>query len=110
MSGGRSPLLADLTQEASCRSEQGGFKIFCFPLSNEKLIYRDQLMRQFIHVYEVRPRKDRRGVDLISDVLPFACLWYGELNATSNAVDYTKFYRRTTLSSVTLEASRLWIV
>jgi hypothetical protein len=24
-----------------------------------------------IHVYEVRPRKDHRGVDLISDVLPF---------------------------------------
>jgi hypothetical protein len=24
-----------------------------------------------IHVYEVRPRKDKRGVDLISDALPF---------------------------------------
>ena len=24
-----------------------------------------------MHVYEVRPRKDKRGVDLISDVLPF---------------------------------------
>jgi hypothetical protein len=23
------------------------------------------------HVYEVRPRKDHRGVDLISDALPF---------------------------------------
>jgi hypothetical protein len=23
------------------------------------------------HVYEVRPRKDKRGVDLISEVLPF---------------------------------------
>jgi hypothetical protein len=30
------------------------------------------------HVYEVRPRKDHRGVDLISDVLPFRRLWYGE--------------------------------
>ncbi len=28
------------------------------------------------HVYEVRPRKDRRGVDLISDALPFGRLWY----------------------------------
>jgi hypothetical protein len=27
------------------------------------------------HVYEVRPRKDKRGVDLISDVLPFGRLW-----------------------------------
>jgi hypothetical protein len=24
-----------------------------------------------MHVYEVRPRKDRRGFDLISDALPF---------------------------------------
>ena len=28
-----------------------------------------------------RPRKDKIGVDLISDVLPFGCLWYGEPNA-----------------------------
>jgi hypothetical protein len=26
--------------------------------------------------YEVRSRKDHRGVDLISDVLPFGRLWY----------------------------------
>ena len=29
-----------------------------------------------MHVYEVRPRKDRPGVDLISAVLPFRRLWY----------------------------------
>jgi len=28
------------------------------------------------HLYEVRPRKDKRGADLISDVLPFGRLWY----------------------------------
>jgi hypothetical protein len=33
------------------------------------------------HVYEVRPRRDKRGVDLISDALPFGRLWYGEPNA-----------------------------
>ena len=27
-----------------------------------------------MHVYEVRPRKDRRGVNLISDALPFGRL------------------------------------
>jgi hypothetical protein len=43
-----------------------------------------------MHVYEVRPRKDKRGVDLISDVLPFGRLWYGE----PNAVSYAKFYSR----------------
>jgi hypothetical protein len=29
-------------------------------------------MKAIKHLYEVRPRKDRRGVDLISDVLPSA--------------------------------------
>jgi hypothetical protein len=33
------------------------------------------------HEYEVRTRKDHRGVDLISDVLPFGRLWYGEFAA-----------------------------
>jgi hypothetical protein len=28
------------------------------------------------HVYEVHPRKDKRGFDLIFDALPFGCLWY----------------------------------
>jgi len=28
-----------------------------------------------MHIYEVRPRKDKRGVDLISDALPFGRLW-----------------------------------
>jgi hypothetical protein len=46
------------------------------------------------HVYEVRPRRDRRGVDLISDALPFGRLWSGEPNAIRNAVDYAKFYSR----------------
>jgi hypothetical protein len=29
-----------------------------------------------MHVYDVRPRKDKRGVDLIFDALPFGRLWY----------------------------------
>jgi len=40
------------------------------------------------HVYEIRPRRDRRGFDLTSDVLPFGRLWYGESNAASNAVGH----------------------
>jgi hypothetical protein len=56
-------------------------------------------MRVFIrsnemHVYEVRPRKDKRGVDLISDALPFGRLRYGQPNAATNAVDYAKFRSR----------------
>jgi len=41
-----------------------------------------------MHVYEVRPRKDKRGVDLISERLPFGRLWYAEPNAISNAIGY----------------------
>jgi hypothetical protein len=44
------------------------------------------------HVYEVRPRKDHRGVDLISDALPFGLLWYGEPNPVGNTIDFAKFY------------------
>jgi hypothetical protein len=40
-----------------------------------------------IHSYEVQPRKDKRGVDLISDALPFGGLWYAEPNAVGNAID-----------------------
>ena len=34
------------------------------------------MMTSSQHVYEVRPRKDKRGVDLICDALPFGGLWY----------------------------------
>jgi hypothetical protein len=47
-----------------------------------------------MHVYEVIPRKNYRGVDLISDALPFSRLWYSEPNAVSSAVDYAKFFSR----------------
>ncbi len=43
------------------------------------------------HVYEVRPHKDHRGVDLISDALPFGRLWYDK---PDDAIDYAKFYSR----------------
>ena len=46
------------------------------------------------HIYEVRPRKDHRGVDLISHTLPFGRLWYGEPDAIANAIGYAKFFSR----------------
>ena len=42
-------------------------------------------------IYEVRPRKDKRGVDLISDALPFGRLWYTEI---PHALGYAKFRSR----------------
>ncbi len=44
-----------------------------------------------MHVYEVPPAQDKRGVDLISDALPFGRLWYTK---ASNAFDYAQFYSR----------------
>jgi hypothetical protein len=38
--------------------------------------------------------KDKRGVDLVSDALPFSRLWYGESDAVASAIDYAKFRRR----------------
>ena len=43
------------------------------------------------HAYEVRPRKDKRGVDLISDVLPLGRLRYTEIPHT---IGYAQFYSR----------------
>ena len=48
----------------------------------------------FMHVYKVRPRKDKRGFDLISDALPFGRLWHGEPNAVVNAIGYAEHRSR----------------
>jgi len=50
-------------------------------------------MRGIKHGYEIRPRKDKRGVDLISDVLPFCRLSYGEPDAVSDAIGYAQLRR-----------------
>jgi hypothetical protein len=44
-----------------------------------------------MHAYEVRPRKDHRGANLISDALPFGRLWYTQV---SHAIGYAEFYSR----------------
>jgi hypothetical protein len=44
-----------------------------------------------MHAYEIRPRKDHRGVDLTSDALPFGRLWCSEV---TDAIGYAKFYSR----------------
>jgi hypothetical protein len=51
-------------------------------------------LEKLIHLYEVHPRKDHRGFDLISGALPFGRLWYAEPNAISNAIGYAKFFSR----------------
>ena len=46
---------------------------------------------QKTHTYEVHPRRDHHGVNLISEVLPFGRLLYLEVR---EAVAYAKFYSR----------------
>jgi hypothetical protein len=46
------------------------------------------------HVYEIRPRADHHGVDLMSDALRFGSLWYAGPSAISNAVRFAKFFSR----------------
>jgi len=42
-------------------------------------------------VYEVRPRKSRDGVDLISDQFRYGPIWYAGPDAVRNAVAYAKY-------------------
>jgi hypothetical protein len=44
-----------------------------------------------VHIYEVRPRKNKRGVTLISDVLKYGAVWYTGPNAVVNAISGAKF-------------------
>ena len=47
--------------------------------------------------YEIRPREDQDGFDLISDRLPYGPIWYAGPDAVRNAVAYAK-YRSWSLS------------
>jgi len=62
------------------------------PLKQRRVFNRTGVFpTQEMHTYEVRPRKDHRGVNLIGDMLPFGRLLYLEVR---EAVDYAKFYSR----------------
>jgi hypothetical protein len=47
--------------------------------------------------YEIRPREDQDGFDLIGDRLPYGPIWYTGPDAVRNAVAYAK-YRSWSLS------------
>ena len=42
-------------------------------------------------VYEVRPRKSRDGVDLISDRFRYGPIWYAGPDAVRQAIAYAKY-------------------
>src|SRR5919109_3416289 len=56
----------------------------------------DRLKRSTIltHIYEIRPRADKHGFDLISDALPYSPLWYRGPNAIRDAIEHAKHRSR----------------
>jgi hypothetical protein len=42
-------------------------------------------------LYEVRPRKDREGIDLISELFRYGPIWYAGPDAVRNAIAYAKY-------------------
>ena len=42
-------------------------------------------------LYEVRPRRDREGIDLISELFRYGPIWYAGPDAVRNAIAYAKY-------------------
>jgi len=42
-------------------------------------------------LYEVRPRQDREGMDLISELFRYGPIWYAGPDAVRNAIAYAKY-------------------
>ena len=42
-------------------------------------------------LYEVRPRKDREGFDLMSKLFRYGPIWYAGPDAVRNAIAYAKY-------------------
>ena len=42
-------------------------------------------------LYKVRPRKDREGIDLISELFRYGPIWYAGPDAVRNAIAYAKY-------------------
>ena len=43
-------------------------------------------------VYEIRPRADKHGVNLVGDALPYSPMWYRGPKAITDAIDHAKFF------------------
>jgi hypothetical protein len=48
--------------------------------------------KEAVTIYEIRPRVDGKGCDLIGDALRFGRLWFYGPNAVANAIKSAKFY------------------
>jgi hypothetical protein len=52
-----------------------------------------------IHLYEIRPRNDGRGIDLISEHLSHGGLWYEK---ESDATSYVRWHSRVTGAQINI--------
>ena len=50
--------------------------------------------KEEVTIYEIRPRVDGNGCNLIGAVLRFGRLWFAGPNAIANAIKFAKFYSR----------------
>jgi hypothetical protein len=82
-------------ESARCSSNRLSAPVECSQfVAKEFQLRARHFVTQKMHTYEICSCKDKCGFDLISDALPFGRLWYGEPNAVSNAIGYTKFRSR----------------
>ena len=42
-------------------------------------------------LYEVRPRKDKEGIDLVSELFRYGPIWYAGPDAVRHAIAYAKY-------------------
>jgi hypothetical protein len=73
-----------LVQPTAVRRDPPGYARKSIPVQADKV-------SEIKHVYEIRPRNDGRGFDLISDALPFGRLLYLKIG---DAIGYAKFRSR----------------
>ena len=59
-----------------------------------QMIRRPERSTNRTDVYEIRPRADRNGVNLVSDALPYSPMWYRGPKAITDAIDHAKFFSR----------------
>jgi hypothetical protein len=65
-----------------------------FLIAKWQMMRRPKRSKICTDVYEIRPRADNDGVDLVGDALPYSPLWYCGPNAISDAISHIKFFSR----------------
>jgi hypothetical protein len=65
-----------------------------FAISTRYRLITTRPKKEEVTIYEIRPRLDGGGWNLISDVLRFGRLWFAGPNAITNAIKFAKLNSR----------------